>query len=142
MEYERPKVGVGVLVVKDGKVLLGERLTSHGSGTWAIPGGHMEGGESFEETAQREVEEETGLTDVEVKGLVSVSNDRVYDKHFVSIGILVEWKSGEPYPAEPEKSQNWTWFETDELPEHIFLPSKRVLQNWLAGTIYTELDAT
>jgi ADP-ribose pyrophosphatase YjhB (NUDIX family) len=102
----------------------------------------MEGGESFEETAQREVEEETGLTDVEVKGLVSVSNDRVYDKHFVSIGILVEWKSGEPYPAEPEKSQNWTWFETDELPEHIFLPSKRVLQNWLAGTIYTELDAT
>lgn len=142
MENDRPKVGVGVVVIRDGKVLLGERLASHGSGTWAIPGGHMEGGETFEETAKREVEEETGLTDVEVQGLVSVSNDRVYGKHFISIGFLVECKSGEPYPAEPEKSQNWTWFPADQLPDNIFLPSKRVLENWLAGTIYTAEDVT
>jgi 8-oxo-dGTP diphosphatase len=138
MEDKRPKVGVGVIVVKDGKVLLGERLASHGAGTWAIPGGHVEFNETFEETAKREVEEETGLTDVEVKGMVSIGNDRVYDKHFVSIGMLAEWKSGEPYAAEPGKAANWTWFPVDALPENIFLPSKGVLENWLASTIYSQ----
>ena len=134
---ERPKVGIGVILIKEGKILLGERLASHGSGTWAIPGGHLEFGESFEDTARREVEEETSLTDVEVKELISVSNDRVYEKHFVSVGMLVEWKSGKPYAAEPEKSTNWTWFSPDELPNIIFLPSKRVIDNWLAGRIYS-----
>lgn len=138
MDSNRPKVGVGVIVLKDGKVLLGERLASHGAGTWAIPGGHLEFGETFEQTAKREVEEETGLTDIEVKGVVSIVNDRVYDKHFVSVGMLVEWKSGEPRVTEPEKSANWTWFPVDALPANIFLPSKGALDNWLAGTIYSQ----
>ncbi len=136
MEEIRPKVGIGVVVMKGDSVLLGERLVSHGAGTWAIPGGHLECGETFEETALRETEEECGLTDLEVKGLISISNDCVYEKHFVSIGLLLEWKSGKPYPAEPEKSANWTWFPKNELPENIFLPSKRVLENWLAGSVY------
>jgi 8-oxo-dGTP diphosphatase len=37
---DRPKVGVGVCIVKDNKVLLGKRKNSHGDGTWAFPGGH------------------------------------------------------------------------------------------------------
>ncbi|HEX2792134.1 MAG TPA: NUDIX domain-containing protein [Candidatus Paceibacterota bacterium] len=136
MENERPKVGVGALIVRDGKVLLGERLKSHGAGTWSIPGGHLEFGETFEETALREAKEEIGLTDIEVKGFICAVNDRVYEKHFVTIGMLLEWKSGEAYPAEPEKSANWTWFSPDELPENIFLPSKHVLEHWRAGKPY------
>ena len=109
MEHDRPKVGVGVIVLKDGKVLIGERLASHGAGTFSIPGGHMEFGESFEETALREVKEETGLTDLEMKDLVCVKSDRIYGKHFVTIGMVAEWKSGEPVAMEPEKAANWAW---------------------------------
>jgi len=138
MENERPKVGVGVIVVKDGKVLLCERLASHGAGTYSLPGGHMEFDETFEETARREVEEETGLTDIVVKDLVCVSNDRVYGKHFITIGMLAEWKSGEPAAMEPEKACNWTWYAPDALPANLFLPSKVVLENWMAGKIYTD----
>lgn len=138
MEQERPKVGIGVLVVKDGKILLGERLSSHGSGTHMIPGGHLEFGETFEQTALREAEEETGLKNLTVKGVVSIGNDIAYDKHYVSIGVLTHWTEGEPYAAEPDKSGNWQWYDPHNLPDNIFLPSKKVIENWLAGTIYSD----
>jgi 8-oxo-dGTP diphosphatase len=137
MEGDRPKVGIGVLVERDGKVLLGRRLSSHGAGTWQMPGGHLEHGHSFEETALRELEEETGLTDVEITDLISVSNDRVYGKHFITIGMLAKWKSGEPFAAEPEKSMDWGWFKPKDLPEPLFLPSRGVIERWLAGKVYT-----
>ncbi|MDD4531470.1 MAG: NUDIX domain-containing protein, partial [Candidatus Pacebacteria bacterium] len=62
-------VGVGVMILKEGKVLLGKRSEDpekadselHGEGTWTMPGGKMEFGESFEEAPVREVLEETGL---------------------------------------------------------------------------------
>ena len=136
METVRPSAGVGVLIMKEGKIRLGERLARHGSGTWSLPGGHLEFGETFEDAALREAKEETGLTDLTVERLVYVGSDRVYDKHFVTIGMLATWNSGEPYAAEPEKSQNWTWFDPEDLPENIFLPSRFVIEGWQRGEVY------
>jgi len=138
MNNERPKLGVGVLVLKEGKVLIGERLASHGAGSYSLPGGHMEFGESFEDTARRELTEETGLEDVVINDLICVSNDRVYGKHFITIGMLADWKSGEPVVMEPLKSANWKWYAPEEIPENLFLPSKAVIKNWLAGKIYND----
>ena len=135
---ERPKVGIGVIVIRDGKILLGERLSSHGAGTYEIPGGHLEFGETFEEAAKHEVAEETGLTDIEVRGVVSLGNDIAYDKHYVSIGVLVESRSGEPYDAEPDHSKNWQWYDMHNLPLPIFPHSKKVIDNWLSGKIYSQ----
>lgn len=137
-ENERPKVGIGIVVIREGKVLIGERLSNHGAKTLQIPGGHLEFGESFEETARREVEEETGLKDIVVKGVISIGNDIAYDKHYVSIGVLAESESGDPYDVEPNGSRNWQWMELDDIPENLFLPSQKVIRNWRNGTVYSD----
>ncbi len=51
---QKPLVGVGVLVFKDNKILMGRRKGSHGAGTWAPPGGHLEFGETPEDCAHNE----------------------------------------------------------------------------------------
>jgi 8-oxo-dGTP diphosphatase len=136
---QRPLVAVGVIVLKEGKILLGERIASHGKDTWQIPGGHFEYGKTFEEQAKAEVAEETGLTDIEFKRIVSLNNEIVYGKHYVNIGFLAEWKGGEPYAAEPEKSRNWQWFDPKELPSPMFPPSKGIIEAWLSGTFTQEV---
>jgi predicted NUDIX family NTP pyrophosphohydrolase len=54
-ELERQRVGVGVMVVRNGEVLFGRRRGAHGAGTWSLPGGHLEAGESVEACALREL---------------------------------------------------------------------------------------
>lgn len=86
-------VGVGALVIDNGRVLLGRRKGSHGAGTWALPGGWLEKGESFEDAAVRELEEETGLTAADLTAnrlvLPFVSNNPMPDGvHSVTVRRL------------------------------------------------------
>ena len=67
IQPQRPKVGVGVLIVKGSSVLLGKRKGLAGAGTWATPAGYLEFGESWAQCAVREVHEETGLTVTDVR---------------------------------------------------------------------------
>lgn len=136
----RPLVAVGVIVMRDGKILLGERLSESGRGTYQIPGGHLEFGETFAEAAKKEVAEETGLTDVTFEKVVCVNNERTYGKHYVSIGFLAESRSGEPGNPEPTKSRNWKWYDVANLPEPLFAPTKGVLDAWQSGTFFNEVQ--
>jgi 8-oxo-dGTP diphosphatase len=62
-EYpDSPVVGVGAVVIRDGKVLLVKRGVHPNKGTWAIPGGSLKLGETLQEGAEREILEETGIT--------------------------------------------------------------------------------
>ena len=86
---KRPKVGVGVIIIKGNKVLLGKRKNSHGEGSWCFPGGHLEFNESLENCAKREVLEETG---VKIKNIrfETITNDIFKDegKHYITIFML------------------------------------------------------
>jgi len=123
-EKPRPKVGIGVIVYKDGKVLIGRRKKAHGSGEYAWPGGHLEFGESMEECAKREVREETGIEIENVKFL-RLMNLVEYEKHYADIAFTSDWKSGEAKLLEPEKCEGWEWHELSKLPQPLFhtLPS-------------------
>lgn len=126
---DRPRVGMGVIVLRDGRVLLGRRKASHGTGTWHMPGGHLEFGEGLEGCARREVLEETGV-DIKNIRFAAATNDLFKEegKHYITLFMLSEWESGEPRAMEPEKAESWDWFSWDNLPEPLFLPIQNLLK--------------
>jgi 8-oxo-dGTP diphosphatase len=130
--YSVPRVGLGVLVLRDGKCLLAKRWEKDGSFVWCMPGGHLELGESFEECAHRETLEEAGV-EIENVRCVAISNWPNYlSKHFIRFGMAADYKSGE-LRDEEGKMTDWEWFPLTELPEPIFLPSKTLVQEFLEG---------
>jgi len=87
-EAQRPKIGVGVVIHDNaGNIVMGERAGSHGAGTLQCPGGHLEYGESFAETAAREVLEETGLEVGNIKFLTATNDVFGEGKHYVTIFV-------------------------------------------------------
>lgn len=106
-EYpERPVVGVGGIVIENGRALLIRRGTEPLLGQWSIPGGTLELGESLKSGVARELLEETGL-EVRVLDLIEVF-DRIYAGeahgggtprqprfHYVIVDYLCERVSGE-----------------------------------------------
>jgi 8-oxo-dGTP diphosphatase len=124
IEKGKPKVGVGVFVFKDDKVLLGKRKGAHGSGDWAPPGGHLEFGESIEDCAKRELLEEAGLQAVSVK-TSGWTNDVIDgNKHYITFFAVVDQFEGKPELLEPHKCEEWQWFSIDALPSPLFLPAQ------------------
>ena len=119
METPQPKVSVGVLIKKDGKVLLGKRKGSYAAGEWGVPGGHLEYGESFEDAVRREVLEETGLEIQNIKFCFVTNVTRYTPKHYVFVCFTADWKFGEPVNKEPEKCDGWSWHPLDHMPEGI-----------------------
>ena len=117
------QVGVGVLILRDGKVLLGRRLGSHGAGSWAPPGGHLDFGESVEECARREVLEETGLTLGPIRRAPYTEDLFPAEvKHYVTLFVVAERADGEPELREPTKCAGWEWFGWSALPSPLFQP--------------------
>ncbi|KAH0558450.1 hypothetical protein GP486_004896 [Trichoglossum hirsutum] len=132
--FPHPRVGVGIFVMKEGgKFVIGQRRGSHGAGTWGLPGGHLEFGETIEACAKREVLEETGLGVREVR-LLTVTDDITDDgRHFVTIFVgckLSEPETApEPQVIEPHRCSGWEWATWEELCSYadahsrtLFLP--------------------
>lgn len=118
-----PQVGVGVLIIRNGCILLGKRKGAHGAGTWSAPGGHLEFGESIDVCAQREALEETGLKLQDIQyGPFTNNVFETEQKHYVTIFVLARPVGNEAKLLEPDKCEGWTWFEWIALPEPLFPP--------------------
>lgn len=138
-EAQYPRVGVGVMIERDGKILLGRRRNSHGDGSWSWCGGHLEYGETFEQCAIREVAEESGLV-VKRLRFLCLHNILAYDRHYVDIQFIAEQVApGEPQLLEPDKIAEWGWFALEALPQPLFKPVELALAAWKAQRSYTPL---
>lgn len=135
---QKVEVGIGVMVFKDGKVMMGKRKGSHGAGDYAFTGGHLEYMESFEECAKRETLEEAGIIIKNIKFLSLGNIDQFAPKHVVGIGVTAEWESGEPTVMEPDKRESWEWYDLDNIPEPLFFPAKLMIDAYKTGKFYND----
>jgi ADP-ribose pyrophosphatase YjhB (NUDIX family) len=118
-------VGVGGVVVRDGRALLIRRGKEPLYGRWTVPGGTVELGESLEEALVREMEEETGLR-VEPLALLTVFDriereGRRVVRHYVIVDYLCRWRSGEARAG--SDALDVAWASAEELPRYD-LPAK------------------
>ena len=121
----------------EGDLLLVQRQDD---GTWGLPGGHLEPGETWEECARREFREETG-TDVRLTGLFGVYSEpetqrhRTKDGHDVQfVGVVFEGACDGALVVEGnDEICAVRWFSSDELPASIFGPDRPVLEDSLRG---------
>lgn len=124
----QPRVGVGVLVLRDQRVLLGRRRGAHGADTWAPPGGHLEFGESIEACAARELEEETGLLARDITGGPHINTVFAAEAlHYLTVFAIAHSAIGEPVVREPGKCAAWQWFAWDNLPAPLFEPLRALV---------------
>jgi 8-oxo-dGTP diphosphatase len=119
-EYpDYPRIGVGAIVLHEGRVLLVKRGHAPGLGLWSVPGGLVDLGETTVDAARREVDEETGLK-VRIAGLVGVLDRVTRDAegrvryHWVLIDYLAIPESTETLTAGSDAAEV-RWVTIDEV---------------------------
>lgn len=119
VEYRRPGLTVDGIIISDGNILLIRRKNSPFKGTYALPGGFVEYGESVEHAVVRELEEETGLNTV-IDSLVGVYSEPGRDPrgHVVSVVFSMLIIGGESRSGSDADDVNY--FELDALPTLAF----------------------
>jgi 8-oxo-dGTP pyrophosphatase MutT (NUDIX family) len=116
--FQIRKAGGGIVFNEDGDILLIKR-----NGVWDLPKGHLEKGESMQECAIREVQEETGLKEIELKNLVDISrhiyklkgNPVIKESHW----YLMEAKKPSQFTPQTEEGiEKVIWVNPKDLPEY------------------------
>ncbi len=143
MSTQRPNVGVGVFVFKRGSFLMGKRQGAHGEGSWSVPGGHLEWGEALEQTAAREVKEETGIIIKKIR-FGAITNDvfEKENKHYLTVWMLSDWDWGQEAITEPDSYVEMGWYNFDLLPSPLFLPWQQLLKSKFINKIKKELASS
>jgi 8-oxo-dGTP diphosphatase len=117
-----PRVGIGAITIKDGKVLLVKRGIEPSKGLWAVPGGTLKLGETMQECAAREIMEETGIT-IKIGACIYVFDFIEHDSkgnikfHFVVVDFAADYVAGESKGADDALEAHWlSPAELGELP--------------------------
>lgn len=132
-----PLVGVGAVVIKNGKILLVKRAFEPGKGKWSVPGGVVELGEKLAVACAREMEEETGLKG-QVLELINAYDMIVPDQsgkimyHYVLIDFLVKPLGGVEKPSDEVLEMRWVSYEeTKEL--EMTVSARKALEELFGG---------
>lgn len=125
-----PRVGVGAVVIRDGRILLVRRGTHPGKGLWAVPGGLVKPGETLQHAAEREILEETGIViragdPFYTFDLIQRAPDGALEFHYVIVDLRADYVSGEVTPG--DDADDARWVAEEELESMPVTPTTRKL---------------
>ncbi|MBI5352165.1 MAG: NUDIX domain-containing protein [Chloroflexi bacterium] len=136
---EYPRLGVGVIILRDRKVLLGKRKGPRGAGYYGLPGGFLEKHESFEECAKREVWEETGLEGILLYPIYFISG-MSENLHYADLIFYTNCRDGEPIVREMDRVEKWNWFDIYDLPSPLYQPTELTLNRFISNYPFHRID--
>lgn len=132
IQFKNPAPALSVLVVQDGKVLLGKRGGAPGAGKWSFPSGYVEYEDDFLTTAIKEVKEETGL-DVEIESIINLVSSFLSPRfHFLSPYLLARVLGGELAARDDLEAVDWFPL-SGPLPDMAFQEDVDVLDMVATG---------
>src|SRR5215469_7884502 len=131
ISFDVPQIGVGVVVKRRGRYLLGLRTgTERGQSTWSTPGGSVAPAETVLACAVRELQEETGPRAERARVVFQTRNRLEDGRQWQSVFVAVDVAGdGEPELRESRKCGGWGWFEPRSLPSPLFAPVASMLGN-------------
>ena len=132
-KFQMP-VAAHLLLIKGGKILLLRRFnTGYEDGNYSVVAGHLDGNEDVKSAMIREAMEEAGieikLNDLEIVGVMHRKSERERIDFFL---VASSW-SNEIINMEPEKCDDLSWFEIDNLPSNTIPYIKRAIENYISG---------
>lgn len=127
-DYSHFCVSADGVLIKNNQVLLIKRAIKPFMGSWVLPGGHLEQGETVREALKREVKEETHL-DLESYKLMNVYSgiDRDPRERTISVAFLSKESSGEMNGS--REGEELRWFSEEDLPEKIGFDHKKIIKD-------------
>ena len=128
MTTNYPRVGVAAIIIRNNQVLLIRRKNVHGAGSWSTPGGHLDFGETPEQCAIRETQEEVGIEIKDVQ-FVAATNDffAASEKHYITLWMAGSYVSGEPKITADYEVAELGWFDWNSLPIPLFIPFENLV---------------
>ena len=127
-----PVLSVDILVIKDGKALVGllsDEWSQDGKQTYGLPGREIHFGESFGAAIERNIAEELDCKLLD-HSIIAVNANYALGNHFVGIGAIATIE-GVPKNMKPEDWQKWEWFDLKNLPDNFFPPAHNLVQSYL-----------
>ena len=133
-------VAVHLLLLCDGKVLMLRRYnTGYQDGNYSVIAGHIDGGEELKAAMIREAREEAGIgispENLTVVGVI----DLIEDDEYVSFFLHASKYSGEVANMEPDKCDDLSWFDIDDIPPNTIPYVRRAIQNYRDGIWFDTL---
>lgn len=127
----RPIVGIGIVVIRGNEVLLCRRGKPPNIGSWTLPGGAQDIGETCQAAARRELEEETGLTVGDLHFCAYVDTIRTDDQgrvrfHYTILDFAARWDGGTAVAASDVSEVQWASMDNLE-PYNLWSEAHRII---------------
>ena len=131
-----------LVLIKNNKILLQRRFnTGYEDGKYSVIAGHVDKGETFTKAIIREVKEEAGITlQAEDLRVVHVMNRNIQDNERIDIFFIAEKWTGNIENKEPNKCDDLSWFDLDDMPDNVIPYIKEAINCIKNKVIYTEFN--